>query len=75
MTHRAADFERGLAEAARHPEVPLLHRIFQARSLRLDQQLAPEGAASWASGLLIGTDVARRLAIVPGARRGARRCT
>jgi 2-keto-3-deoxy-galactonokinase len=34
----------------------LLHQVFQARSLRLDQQLSPEGAASWISGLLIGAD-------------------
>jgi 2-dehydro-3-deoxygalactonokinase len=58
VAHRAAEFERGLAESARHPEIPVLHRLFQGRSLRLDQQLAPEGAASWMSGLLIGTDVA-----------------
>jgi len=57
IQHRAAEFERGLAESARHPEVPLLHRLFQARSLRLDQQLTAEGAASWVSGLLTGTDV------------------
>jgi len=57
LEHLPAEFERGLAEAARHPEVPLLHRIFQARSLRLDQQLSAEGAPSWTSGLLIGTDV------------------
>lgn len=52
----AADFERGLAEAAKHPG-QLLHQVFQARSLRLDGQLSKEGAASWASGLLIGSDV------------------
>ena len=57
IQHRAAEFERGLAESARHPEVPLPHRLFQSRSLRLDQQLSTEGAASWVSGLLIGTDV------------------
>ena len=38
----------------------LLHRLFQSRSLRIDKQLSAEGAASWMSGLLIGTDVARR---------------
>lgn len=57
IEHRDAEFERGLAEAARRPEVPLLHRLFQARSLRLDRQLSAEGAASWTSGLLVGTDV------------------
>lgn len=56
VTHRPHEFERGLVEAGKHAGVPLLHRLFQGRSLRLDQQLAPEGAASWMSGLLIGTD-------------------
>ncbi|HET9472763.1 MAG TPA: 2-dehydro-3-deoxygalactonokinase [Steroidobacteraceae bacterium] len=56
ITHVASDFERGLAEAARHPGA-FVHQIFQARSLRLDQQLSAEGAASWTSGLLIGADV------------------
>lgn len=61
LDHRPAEFERGLAESARHPEVPLIHRLFKARSLRLDKQLSAEGAASWVSGLLIGTDVAGAL--------------
>ena len=56
ITHSLKDFERGLAEAARHPGA-LVHQIFQARSLRLDKQLSAEGAASWTSGLLIGADV------------------
>jgi 2-dehydro-3-deoxygalactonokinase len=66
VEHRAAEFERGLAEAARHPEVPLLHRLFQSRSLRLDKQLSAEGAASWMSGLLIGTDVGGALSLFDG---------
>jgi 2-dehydro-3-deoxygalactonokinase len=57
LMHRAAEFERGLAEAVKHAAVPLPHRLFQARSLRLDGQLVEGGAASWMSGLLIGTDV------------------
>ena len=57
-----AEFERGLAEAAKHPGL-LLQQIFQARSLRLDQQLSPEGAASWMSGLLIGADVKGALSL------------
>ena len=56
LTHSPQDFERGLAEAARHPGA-LVHQVFQARSLRLDRQLSAEGAASWTSGLLIGADV------------------
>jgi 2-dehydro-3-deoxygalactonokinase len=61
ISHQARDFERGLVEAGKHAGVPLLHRVFQARSLRLDQQLSNEGAPSWTSGLLIGTDCAGAL--------------
>jgi 2-dehydro-3-deoxygalactonokinase len=56
IIHLPAAFERGLAEAAKHPGL-LLHQVFQARSLRLSEQLSAEGAASWISGLLIGADV------------------
>jgi 2-dehydro-3-deoxygalactonokinase len=62
VTHSAADFERGLAEAVKHRGM-LLHQIFQTRSLRLDKQLAPEGATSWISGLLIGADVLGALSL------------
>ncbi|MBC8027727.1 MAG: 2-dehydro-3-deoxygalactonokinase [Steroidobacteraceae bacterium] len=61
IEHRATEFERGLAETAKHAGVSLLHRIFQSRSLRLDGQLSAAGAASWTSGLLIGSDVAGAL--------------
>ena len=50
----------------------LLHRLFQSRSLRLDKQLSAEGAASWMSGLLIGTDVGGALSLFPRARCHAR---
>jgi 2-dehydro-3-deoxygalactonokinase len=66
VEHHASEFERGLAEAARHPEAPLLHRLFQSRSLRLDKQLSAAGAASWMSGLLIGTDVGGALSLFEG---------
>ena len=71
VVHHAAEFERGLAEARRHAEIPVLHKIFQARTLRLDQQLSPEGAASWMSGLLVGTDVAGALQLLDAADPGA----
>ena len=61
IEHLPREFERGLVEAGKHAGVPLLHRVFQARSLRLDGQLSAEGAASWTSGLLIGTDCAGAL--------------
>ncbi len=63
IEHHPRDFERGLAESAKHPDVSVLHRLFQSRSLRLDKQLSPEGAASWMSGLLIGTDVKGALSL------------
>ncbi len=66
LTHSARDFALGLDEAARHPGVPLPHRLFQSRSLRLDKQLSAQGAASFTSGLLIGTDVAGALPLFPG---------
>jgi 2-dehydro-3-deoxygalactonokinase len=59
--HQPREFERGLIESGKHAGVPLLHRLFQSRSLRLDKQLSAEGAASWTSGLLIGTDCAGAL--------------
>jgi 2-dehydro-3-deoxygalactonokinase len=71
VVHRAQEFERGLAEARRHPEIPVLHKIFQARTLRLDGQLSPEGAGSWISGLLIGTDVAGALQLLETGAPGA----
>lgn len=65
IVHQPLDFERGLAESAHHPQVNLLHRLFQSRSLRIDKQLSAEGAASWTSGLLIGSDVAGALSLFP----------
>jgi len=71
IAHQPADFERGLAESVRHPEVNLLHRLFQSRSLRIDKQLTAEGAASWMSGLLIGSDVGGALTLFPDLPRAA----
>jgi 2-dehydro-3-deoxygalactonokinase len=66
VAHEPAEFERGLAAAAQHPGVSLLHKLFQGRSLRLARQLSPEGVPSWISGLLIGMDVAGALSLFPG---------
>jgi len=71
IVHQPVDFERGLAESANHPRVNLLHRLFQSRSLRIDKQLSAEGAASWMSGLLIGSDVAGALSLFPDLPRAA----
>jgi len=69
IVHQPLDFERGLAESAHHRQVNLLHRLFQSRSLRIDKQLSAEGAASWMSGLLIGSDVAGALSLFPDVPR------
>jgi 2-dehydro-3-deoxygalactonokinase len=66
IAHDPSAFERGLEAAAKRPEVSLLHKLFQARSLRLDRQLSPEGVPSWMSGMLIGTDVAGALPLFAG---------
>jgi 2-dehydro-3-deoxygalactonokinase len=63
IVEMAEDFDRGLAEASKHRGM-LLQQIFQARSLRLDRQLSPEGAASWISGLLVGADVFGALSLM-----------
>ncbi|HLA72073.1 MAG TPA: 2-dehydro-3-deoxygalactonokinase [Steroidobacteraceae bacterium] len=51
-------FEAGLERVRALPGVELLHRIFEVRSRRLLAQMPPEDAASYMSGLLIGSDVA-----------------
>jgi 2-dehydro-3-deoxygalactonokinase len=50
-------FSRGVSRVRQSPETQLLHRIFESRSLRLSGELAPEQAASYLSGILIGSDV------------------
>src|SRR5262249_32201179 len=60
-------FNRGLERIRQSPNTPLLHRIFESRSLRLSGELAPAQAASYLSGLLIGSDVSGALQLlVPG---------
>ena len=71
IVHSPSEFERGLEAAANHPDVSLLHKLFQARSLRLDRQLSPEGGPSWLSGLLIGADVAGAMPLFAGHVEGA----
>ena len=51
-------FEAALARVQSQPGLELLHRIFEVRSRRLLSELPPEDAASYMSGLLIGSDVA-----------------
>ncbi len=50
-------FARGVARIQELPETQLLHNIFESRSLRLSGELASEQAASYLSGLLVGSDV------------------
>jgi 2-dehydro-3-deoxygalactonokinase len=51
-------FEAALQRVLSQPGVELLHRIFEVRSRRLLSELPSKGAASFMSGLLIGSDVA-----------------
>jgi 2-dehydro-3-deoxygalactonokinase len=64
VEHLDDDFARGLEQAVRQAGVPVLHQLFQARSLRLGGQLTPQGAPSWTSGLLIGADVSGALPLL-----------
>jgi 2-dehydro-3-deoxygalactonokinase len=51
-------FEAALQRVRSQPGIELLHRIFEVRSRRLLSELPAEDAASYMSGLLIGSDVA-----------------
>lgn len=53
----AAAFRRGLAQVERFPQAQLLHRLFECRGRSLDGELAPQEVASFASGLLIASDI------------------
>lgn len=66
VEHHPEDFARGLEQAVRQAGVPVLHQLFQARSLRLGGQLTALGAPSWTSGLLIGADVGGALPLLDG---------
>jgi 2-dehydro-3-deoxygalactonokinase len=57
----SAGFNRGLERIRQSRQTPLLHRIFESRSLRLSGELAAEQAAPYLSGLLIGSDVSGAL--------------
>jgi 2-dehydro-3-deoxygalactonokinase len=57
-------FARGLRRIRESPEAQLPHRIFESRSLRLSGELAAEHAASYLSGLLIGSDVSGALRLL-----------
>jgi len=50
-------FEAGLKRCVEHPQVPVLHLLFECRSRLLNGELTPQGAAAFMSGLLIATDV------------------
>jgi len=54
-------FNRGLERIRQSPDTPLLHRLFESRSLRLSGEIATEQAASYVSGLLIGSDASGAL--------------
>jgi 2-dehydro-3-deoxygalactonokinase len=57
-------FARGVARVRESVEAQLLHRLFETRSLRLSGELPAEQAASYLSGLLIGSDVSGALRVL-----------
>jgi 2-dehydro-3-deoxygalactonokinase len=71
VAHIDVDFKRGVADAAGATDASLLHRLFESRSRRMAKLLTPEGAASWTSGLLIGSDVTAALKLARDVDAGA----
>jgi 2-dehydro-3-deoxygalactonokinase len=65
-----AVFEAALLRVRSQPGVELLHRLFEVRSRRLMSVLSPEDAASYMSGLLVGSDVAGAARIFADEMRG-----
>ena len=61
-----AAFEAGLKRCVDHPQVPVLHLLFECRSRLLGGELTPEGAAAFLSGLLIADDVGGALHLFAG---------
>jgi len=64
-------FETALQRVRAQPGVELLHRIFEVRSRRLLAELPAEDAASYMSGLLIGSDVAGAARVFADETRGS----
>jgi 2-dehydro-3-deoxygalactonokinase len=64
-------FAEGLAQVTRFPNAQWLHRAFESRSRRLSGELADEAAASFLSGLTIGSDVGGALQLLTGVRHDA----
>ena len=65
-----AAFEAALARVRAQPGIELLHRIFEVRSRRLLAEMPSEDAASFMSGLLIGSDVDGAARIFAAETRG-----
>ncbi|MEO8063743.1 MAG: 2-dehydro-3-deoxygalactonokinase [Pseudomonadota bacterium] len=63
-------FEAALQRVRAQPGVELLHRIFEVRSRRLLSELPADDAASYMSGLLIGSDVAGATRLFADETRG-----
>jgi len=63
-------FDAALQRVSTQPGVELLHRIFEVRSRRLLSELPADDAASYMSGLLIGSDVAGAARLFADETRG-----
>jgi 2-dehydro-3-deoxygalactonokinase len=64
-------FSEGLAQVTRFPNAQWLHRAFESRSRRLTGELSDDAAASFLSGLTIGSDVGGALQLLTGVRHEA----
>lgn len=66
-----AAFEAGMARFKACPRAQLLHLLFEARSRVLAGELAAAATGAYLSGLLIASDIAGALALMPWAGTGA----
>jgi 2-dehydro-3-deoxygalactonokinase len=62
-------FDRGLRRLREHPQVQLLHLLFECRSRRITGEAGMEDPAAFLSGLLIASDVRGALALFAPGRR------
>jgi 2-dehydro-3-deoxygalactonokinase len=60
-----AAFEHAVARFNEFPQAQLLHRLFECRARSLSGELTPQVAASYLSGLLIASDIAGGLQLLP----------
>jgi 2-dehydro-3-deoxygalactonokinase len=67
-TFEFASYEVGVRKAIEHPEAPLHHLVFEARSRQLRSGWTPAQASAFLSGLIVGSDVRGAVAAHPAAK-------